>query len=75
MLEAPEVAGRKRRQYGLTWFINTIEIGGFLRYFSGNIQDDEWLNSTKLLKLPGDASAAATSMVLQLAGPGSVQTP
>ena len=46
---------------------NTIENRGFLRYFSGNIQDDEWLNSTKLLKLPGDASdPAATSMVLQL---------
>ena len=37
ILEAPEVAGRKRRQYGLTKFIDTIEIGGFLRYFSGNI--------------------------------------
>ena len=75
MLEAPEVAGRKRRQYGLNRITNTSENRGFLRYFGGNIQDDEWLNSTKLLKLPGDASAAATSMVLQLAGPGSVQTP
>ena len=37
ILTTPGEAGRKRRQYGLTKFTHTIEIGGFLRYFSGNI--------------------------------------
>ena len=45
---------------------HTIEIGGFLRYFSGNIQDDEWLNSSKLLKLPGLQQHVAASMVLTM---------
>ena len=47
----------------------TIENRGFLRYFSGNIQDDEWLNSTKLLKLPGEWPVVQLPLVLQLVLP------
>ena len=52
-------------------FTNTSENRGFLRYFGGNIQDDEWLNSTKLLKLPGFQQHVAASMVLLLGRPGN----
>ena len=58
ILDKPDVTGRKRRQYGLNRITYTIENRGFLRYFGGNIQDDEWLNSTKLLKLPGGQSCS-----------------